>query len=52
MSFPPSGRLVILSGPSCAGKSPLDRALARCYPELHQRLQKLVHFNIYNNDNH
>ena len=30
----------------------LDRALARCYPELHQRLQKLVHFNIYNNDNH
>jgi len=52
VSFPPSGRLVILSGPSCVGKSPLDRALARCYPELHQRLQKLVHFNIYNNDNH
>jgi guanylate kinase len=39
------GRLVILSGPSCVGKSPLDRALARLYPELHQRLQKLVLYN-------
>ena len=40
-----AGRLVILSGPSCVGKSPLDRALARFYPELHQRLQKLVLYN-------
>jgi guanylate kinase len=39
------GRLVILSGPSCVGKSPLDRALARFYPELHRRLQKLVLYN-------
>ena len=30
-----SGRLVILSGPSCVGKSPLDKALARFYPDLH-----------------
>jgi guanylate kinase len=36
---------VILSGPSCVGKSPLDRALARLYPELHRRLQKLVLYN-------
>jgi guanylate kinase len=39
------GRLVILSGPSCVGKSPLDRALARLRPDLHQRLQKLVLHN-------
>jgi guanylate kinase len=39
------GRLVILSGPSCVGKSPLARALARFHPELNQRLQKLVLFN-------
>jgi guanylate kinase len=39
------GRLVILSGPSCVGKSPLDRALARFHPDLHHRLQKVVLFN-------
>ena len=39
------GRLVILSGPSCVGKSPLDRALGRFYPELRNRLRKLVLFN-------
>ena len=39
------GRLVILSGPSCVGKSPLDRALSRFYPELHQGLHKLVLYN-------
>jgi guanylate kinase len=41
----PAGRLIIFSGPSCVGKSPLDRAAARFYPELHKRLQKLVLFN-------
>ena len=40
-----TGRLVILSGPSCVGKSPLDRALGRLYPELRSRLRKLVLFN-------
>src|SRR5690348_7161587 len=40
-----TGRLVILSGPSCVGKSPLDRALGRFYPELRNRLRKLVLFN-------
>jgi len=39
------GRLVVLSGPSCVGKSPLRRALATFYPELWKRLQKLVLFN-------
>jgi len=45
MSVKPSGRLVILSGPSCVGKTPLKRALARFYPDLYQRLHKLVLFN-------
>jgi guanylate kinase len=45
MTTSPRGRLVILSGPSCVGKSPLDRALARFYPALRSRLQKLVLFN-------
>ena len=40
-----SGRLVILSGPSCVGKSPLDKALARFHPQLRSRLQPLVLYN-------
>jgi guanylate kinase len=39
------GRLVILSGPSCVGKSPLRAALAKFHPESCSRLQKLVLFN-------
>ena len=37
-----SGRLVILSGPSCVGKSPLHKALGKFYPELHEKRHKLV----------
>jgi guanylate kinase len=37
-----SGRLVILSGPSCVGKSPLDKALGRFFPELKSRLDHIV----------
>ena len=40
-----TGRLVILTGPSCVGKSPLRAALARFYPALWGRLTKLVLFN-------
>ena len=40
-----SKRLVILSGPSCAGKSPLDKALGKFYPELRRTLRKLVLYN-------
>jgi guanylate kinase len=40
-----TGRLIILSGPSCVGKSPLKRALARFYPQIWKRLTKLVLFN-------
>ena len=40
-----SGRLVILSGPSCVGKSPLDKALGRFFPQLRSTLQHLVLYN-------
>jgi len=40
-----SGRLVILSGPSCVGKSPLAKALAKFHPELQKTLQPLVLYN-------
>ena len=39
------GKLIILSGPSCVGKSPLDKALARFYPHLREGLQHLVLYN-------
>jgi guanylate kinase len=45
MSARSSGRLVILSGPSCVGKSPLDIALATFYPELRKDLRPVVLFN-------
>ncbi len=42
---PSEGRLVILSGPSCVGKSPLYKALGKFYPELHRQFHKLVLVN-------
>jgi len=38
-------KLVILTGPSCIGKSPMDKALCRFHPEMRQLLRKLVLFN-------
>lgn len=38
-------RLVIFSGPSCVGKSPLAKALAKFYPELHNAMKPLVLYN-------
>ncbi|MBD3266524.1 hypothetical protein GF373_07620 [bacterium] len=38
-------QLVILSGPSCIGKSPLEKALRRFYPEWGEKLERLVLFN-------
>jgi guanylate kinase len=38
-------KLIILTGPSCIGKSPLDKALNRFYPELKKNMKKLVLFN-------
>ena len=40
-----TGRLVILSGPSCVGKSPLEKALARFFPEQRNQMRKLVLYN-------
>jgi|SRR5271165_2782588 len=45
MSPRENGRLVILSGPSCVGKTPLYKALGKFYPELHSQFYKLVLFN-------
>lgn len=39
------GRLIVLSGPSCVGKSPLDKALARFYPDLRSTLAPVVLYN-------
>ena len=39
------GRLVVLSGPSCVGKSPLDRALKKFYPGLRAGFQFVILFN-------
>ena len=40
-----NGRLIVFSGPSCVGKSPLAKTLARLHPELYQKLQPLVLYN-------
>jgi guanylate kinase len=40
-----SAKLVVLSGPSCVGKSPLVKALAQFHPELCKTLQPLVLYN-------
>ena len=45
MAATQQGRLIILSGPSCVGKSPLEKALARLYPDIHSQLQGLVLYN-------
>ncbi|WP_075078794.1 guanylate kinase [Terrimicrobium sacchariphilum] len=39
------GRLIILSGPSCVGKSPLFKALRQFQPELMARVRPLVLYN-------
>lgn len=39
------GRLIVLAGPSCAGKTPLIKALAKLYPDLHDALQALILYN-------
>jgi guanylate kinase len=37
-----NGRLIVLAGPSCVGKSPLDKALARFHAELRRPLRAVV----------
>ena len=45
MTITTTGRLIVLAGPSCAGKTPLKKALGKLYPELRNNLQALVLFN-------
>lgn len=45
MSTQTTGRLVILSGPSCVGKSPLYKSLGKFYPKMRGQLHKLVLVN-------
>ena len=45
MSSVETGRLVILGGPSCVGKSPLCKSLGKFHPELHARFHQLVLVN-------
>jgi guanylate kinase len=45
MSTERAHRLVVLSGPSCVGKSPLARALGRLNPDLSANLQPVVLFS-------
>jgi guanylate kinase len=45
MSPDGKGRVVILSGPSCVGKSPLYKSLGKFYPELCKQFHKLVLVN-------
>lgn len=40
-----NGRLIVLAGPSCVGKSPLDKALARFHPDLRAPLKPVVLYN-------
>lgn len=39
------GRLIILCGPSCVGKSPLCRALQRLHPEMTEKMKTVVLYN-------
>src|SRR2546426_7710208 len=40
-----TGGLVLLSGPSCVGKSPLAKAIGRFHPDLSAKLQPIVLYN-------
>ena len=40
-----SNRLIILTGPSCAGKTPLERSLRHLYPIIDKKLKRLVAYN-------
>lgn len=42
MTEPPESRLIVLTGPSCVGKSPLRKALYRHHPDLSERFRLLT----------
>ena len=39
------GQLIILCGPSCAGKTPLKKAISRFFPDLYKNLIPLIPYN-------
>ncbi|MBI4527731.1 MAG: hypothetical protein HY695_28375 [Deltaproteobacteria bacterium] len=39
------GRFIMLAGPSCVGKGPLVRALAKLHPNIAENIQKVVLYN-------
>ena len=45
MSDAQRGKLIIIAGPSCAGKTPLKKALHRDYPDLAASLREIVLHN-------
>lgn len=40
-----TNKLIILTGPSCIGKSPLEKAFTKFYPDIRNTLYKLVLYN-------
>ena len=38
-------KLIILTGPSCAGKTPLEKSLRHIYPEIDKNMKRLVAYN-------
>lgn len=40
-----SNRLIILSGPSCVGKTPLIRAFAKIHPQISNSIKKIILYN-------
>jgi guanylate kinase len=43
--MPEVNRLIVLTGPSCAGKTPLEKSLRHLYPDIDQNLKRLVAYN-------
>jgi guanylate kinase len=43
--MPQANRLIILTGPSCAGKTPLEKSLRHLYPDINRNLKRLVAYN-------
>ncbi len=38
-------KMVILTGPSCAGKTPLEKSLRQLYPQISEKLKRIVAYN-------
>lgn len=45
MTSEESGHLILLTGPSCVGKTPLVESLAKFFPQVYNRMKMLVLYN-------